>query len=560
MYARIFKSPELHRQFMLDGYVKIPFCEEDVLAQLRDLFWNNHSELPESGFHSSSYSSDFEYKKLISDTISETFASKYSEFFQDYRVLGGAFLYKMPGEKSALFMHQDWTIVDESQYIVVNVWVPLQDTNEQNGALRVIPGSHRVMHSLRGPTLPTPFHGSEDVMEEKFISVNVEAGEAIVLNQALVHQSGDNMTDEPRLAVTASVLSKDGPLCFHYYDGNQLERYKPNEDFLLQFDNFFENIRNRPTNMGAPELIDYEPTPWPREKVESAFGPEIDTKRAMLMDPHANKQLEDKGYVVLDGFDADQLNAIRSDMLGMFGERAGEFYAVARDPRLDLRIRMSGWCEAELFPKIRKHFLDARFLGGSYMSKGAAYINRMEMHQDWNIVDERRGRSFNLWIPLVDVNEDNGAIKLIPESHLWEEQYRGPNFQYPWTEVREELWDMAETLTMKAGQILVYDHALLHGSFGNQTDKERPVIVAGAMGIVAKQLFYNVEGDGVGVYECSPDFFLSSNPEMGPVGLNKMRMEPLVWRSYSQADLHRFAGLEPVADKQPFWRKWKIFT
>ncbi|MEZ5054293.1 MAG: phytanoyl-CoA dioxygenase family protein [Chitinophagales bacterium] len=37
------------------------------------------------------------------------------------------------------------------------IWIPLQDTNTENGAIRVIEGSHIVENNLRAPSLPVAF-------------------------------------------------------------------------------------------------------------------------------------------------------------------------------------------------------------------------------------------------------------------------------------------------------------------------------------------------------------------------------------------------------------------
>ena len=96
--------------------------------------------------------------------------------------IGGAFLFKMPSENSELMMHQDWTIVDEGKYYALNVWVPLTDINEKNGALMVLPGSHfRSIQTLRAPTLPFFFSGNENILKEHLVPLYVKAGEAVIV-------------------------------------------------------------------------------------------------------------------------------------------------------------------------------------------------------------------------------------------------------------------------------------------------------------------------------------------------------------------------------------------
>jgi len=51
-------------------------------------------------------------------------------------------------------VHQDMTLVDESKFSGINIWVPLVDLTEKNGVLQVLPGSHRIFPRYRGSTIP----------------------------------------------------------------------------------------------------------------------------------------------------------------------------------------------------------------------------------------------------------------------------------------------------------------------------------------------------------------------------------------------------------------------
>jgi ectoine hydroxylase-related dioxygenase (phytanoyl-CoA dioxygenase family) len=43
------------------------------------------------------------------------------------------------------------------------------------------------------------------------------------------------------------------------------------------------------------------------------------------------------------------------------------------------------------------------------MVKSKGENGSLHPHQDWNIVDEREFNSYNIWLPLVDVNAENGT-------------------------------------------------------------------------------------------------------------------------------------------------------
>jgi ectoine hydroxylase-related dioxygenase (phytanoyl-CoA dioxygenase family) len=247
----IFQNPEHQALFERQGYITLPFLSEEQIAELDHYFDDTHPQLPESGFVSDSYSGDFELKKKASDKIVSVFQPSYERYFQNYTPFGGSYLYKIPSEDSELVLHQDWTIVDEERYVALNVWVPLCDIHADNGPLMVLPGSHYPSFPvLRAPTLPFFFTGNEEVVMKNLVPVHVKAGEAVVLNQSLVHYSPPNRSSHIRKAITAGVKTKGAPMVFHYYDQKkgaaEVEAFAQEDDFLIRFDNFFEDIFKRP--------------------------------------------------------------------------------------------------------------------------------------------------------------------------------------------------------------------------------------------------------------------------------------------------------------------------
>ncbi len=258
MREAIFKDEAIQAQFEKDGFVKLALLDE---AEIEDLASMREHYFPERGsvFFSSSYLDDFELKMEISERIKKTIESKIEEHFINYRLIGAAYLIKGVGPHSEMPMHQDWTIVDERQFYAVNIWIPLTDTNEENGTLELMKGSHRWNNALRAPTLPMSFDGLQWKILPKLTVVEAKLGEVIILNQATIHYSKPNMTEEIRPAITASLISEKAKLKFHYWDKerNQIEEFSQNDDFLLRFENFMEAIHKRPLMGESVGYFDY---------------------------------------------------------------------------------------------------------------------------------------------------------------------------------------------------------------------------------------------------------------------------------------------------------------
>jgi ectoine hydroxylase-related dioxygenase (phytanoyl-CoA dioxygenase family) len=118
----------------------------------------------------------------------------------------------LPNEDKYLFdWHQDYPYVMDSFDAVV-FWIPLQDVDETNGCLSVLPGSHS--QGLRKLTLVDPDNknnnkqkmmkiaGVQDIVaaSEK-VKVPVKLGDVLVFSTLLLHASGPNVSDRARFTL-----------------------------------------------------------------------------------------------------------------------------------------------------------------------------------------------------------------------------------------------------------------------------------------------------------------------------------------------------------------------
>lgn len=101
----------------------------------------------------------------------------------------------MPIEDQSIFrQHQDY-IYNKGSQNAVTLWIPLQDTNIEEGALLVCPGSHKdgVYPSENG-VIPTTH-------EFDLEPCPIAYGQGLLFDQKLVHQSGFNRSDKIRISV-----------------------------------------------------------------------------------------------------------------------------------------------------------------------------------------------------------------------------------------------------------------------------------------------------------------------------------------------------------------------
>jgi ectoine hydroxylase-related dioxygenase (phytanoyl-CoA dioxygenase family) len=161
-----------------------------------------------------------------------------------------------------------------------------------------------------------------------------------------------------------------------------------------------------------------------------------------------------------------------------------------------------------------------------------------DLHQGINFIDETKGNvSITMWIPLQDVNLDNGNMQVVRGSHkFFKQDVRSQHYQTPYENIKPYIKDKyVENLPMKAGEAWIFNHRLLHCSPVNKTNKVRiatlNIMVPEESPVI---LYYkdseNVSGKKVEILEFTEDnYFLQNVQDMSktPGIINKGKTEEL---------------------------------
>lgn len=597
----IFQDPDLQGRLQEQGFLVMPFLSEEALAELRELYGELHAARPSEGFYSSTFSPDLDFKKRISDVAGRLFSKTVADLFKDVKGLGASFLNKQPGEEGKMPIHQDWTVcAEEEGHFTCTIWVPLQDVGPENGAIKVLPGSHRYTNALRGPTLPVVWREVMEVLEEKMETLEMKAGEAFIFDHALLHSSHLNTSQVERLAVTYGLTHVDTEIVYHWRaqeNAGNGQLTLPNID-LKAGEVAIERIhtgvglfmghpdvRSRPdfgthqgfwrqdlkpvTEAECRALMsgerDFLDRPAKRVAGSLILG-EAPEHRSILKDSALDERLREEGHVVFPLLDAEAVQSLRAFFFAHHAAQPERFYASAHVSDIDFRKSMSAKVQEVLGPLFEAMAKDAELLGGSFIAKPPGKQGLLPPHADWNIVDERQARSYNLWIPLVDVREENGAVFILRGSHKWFDSVRGPGIPNAFAEVGAEVWDFMEPLEMRAGEALLYDHRLVHGSPLNQTDELRLACVAGVIGADVEMRHHTLRQGLLASYRSHVGFFLEGDPEAGTGDLELLELQAYGFPMVSQSDLEARYGKKetvneiPEAAHLPGNGFWKTYT
>ncbi|MBS1612173.1 MAG: phytanoyl-CoA dioxygenase family protein [Bacteroidetes bacterium] len=251
MAVKVLKDDALDANLEKEGYVVIPFLNTEEVQYLNELYTQKITE-PQQGMYATAHSSNPEFKKMMSQGILDKFTRAIDEVFFESRPLGGSYITKYKGDKGVLFPHQDWNIVDEDHYRSFNIWVPLCDTNDANGAIAVLPHSHKLLKSYRGVNIPDPFYKINSHTWQHHTTLYMKAGEALIYDHRLLHASGINTTDTPRVAVVFGIIPQAADMRYYYMNNGVVEEYQNEVGFF-----FDKNILLGPQGLQKLQDINY---------------------------------------------------------------------------------------------------------------------------------------------------------------------------------------------------------------------------------------------------------------------------------------------------------------
>lgn len=568
---RVFKDPENQRLLEERGYVTVQFYTEDEIAELNKLYQDLHPE-EETGFYPSTFSKDKNYRQKADEEIRRIGNRTISDVLTDHKVVCGSFIVKYPGEDSEMCVHQDMTLVDETQFTGMNIWCPLVDLTETNGAIYALPKSHRIYPTYRGATVPNIYQDVTSEIIDYMTPLYLKAGEAVIFDQSIIHYSPPNVSDERRVVTNIYFTQKDAKFTTAYYNKEEnpdkVELFEQDESFMTDFDQFGENIYDRPKIGKSLGLFDYHFKRLSVEDLERTYGSTNDEARKVpeiFQDLELQRQFDKNGFVKVPFLDADQL----AEMDRLFDELHPElpeegFISGSYSSDFEYKKKASDHIKRVFDKSYKRIFKNYTAFGGSYLFKMPSENSDLVLHQDWTIVDEEKYVALNCWVPLCDTDKNNGTLMVLPGSHYPNYPvHRAPTLDFFFNGNDELVREKLVAMNAKAGEAVLLNQSLIHYSPPNLSGKIRKAITAGVKTKGAPMMFYYYDRAAakpeLDVYEMDEDFLIMFDdfgtdiflpPKHGkklktiPYGLPKPSKEQM------EVLLAKFAGVD-LTDEQP---------
>lgn len=239
--------------------------------------------------------------------------------------------------------------------------------------------------------------------------------------------------------------------------------------------------------------------------------------RMIFKDKKRQLELEENGFVVIPFLSLEELRELC--------QFYNKIHKHQDPPNFIENIHMTTWCSdadykrnvsvglSTVFKEASNRFFEnSRKLNHVFIVKKNSADSTFKVHQDWNVVDETKYQSVNVWVPLHDVEENSGALWVLRGSHKINRSIRGAGYLFPdYSKYTNELEKTAVSVKLKAGEAIVFFHSVIHGSPPNMAKRNRE---AACFTVIPKEaplrIYYQPEKDlPLEVHEPSDDFMFS---------------------------------------------------
>jgi len=227
-----------------------------------------------------------------------------------------------------------------------------------------------------------------------------------------------------------------------------------------------------------------------------------------IKDYDSKKSFLQNGFVVFNKITLPFLNALDSLCSNYIVEKEKTFQYSLMEHSYEENLILHQQLNELLRPLLDSIFEQYSTYSGSLLIKPANSGTEMDLHQDWTFTDEKKFTPCTVWIPLQDTSEHNGSLFFLPGSHRIFNNFR--SHHYETARISRHIFAKeVKSIMLNEGDFVVFNPACFHGSFPNETSKQRVAISITVLDQNAPFLHIKKESEkNARVFHLSSDCFL----------------------------------------------------
>lgn len=548
-----FSDAEFQEEFDRQGFAvkrlltpsEAEALEGTLLALLSDcgidIAGGNHRATP---LFSSMFSEDPVFKQRVDRIVRAALSDKAATLLPDYEILFGSLLIKS-AKGSAVQLHSDWTMQADLDRPTVTLWCALSDVTPERGPLAFVAGSHGLFRDIRMVDHAPSYSAGLSDLAAQIVSVPIRAGEAILFDTTILHCSSPNETDLPRLVIGVTLIPKErgGVLHFAQAGEDQSERVMlkmDDADYLTHLgedmavnmitgqklgtfpiqqepltrsqvmtvianaDQIKSGARTMADVLNSNQLLERAARPVDRAR----YAPP--PLRTVLRDAWMQAELEEIGHTSHQLISADEAAALLDEIKALRdfdhecapreGEDSGEYLITSHDDDQQFKRRIHELAMSRLKQPAEAMFHNYRVVSAWPFIKlpGTGVV---PFHRDWTLQADHEWPTINVWCPLMDVDHDNGVLQFVEGSYRLFDQVTFPSRPEAVLAGDDRMEPFKVIRPTKAGEAIVFDPSMYHGSAPNISGTTRIAIALTCIPEDRPSMIHDLSRDAPGMID-----------------------------------------------------------
>ncbi len=215
---------------------------------------------------------------------------------------------------------------------------------------------------------------------------------------------------------------------------------------------------------------------------------------SILKDDNLNKAFNKRGYVKFPLFNESEIRQIKNfytKIAKRHNIHDRTFHTTLNTDDNLLIEEINAYLLPFFERNLHKYMLDYKPTIAGFLVKNNGSNSAVNIHQDWNYVDESKYASYSFWVSLDTTNVFNGCMQFIPGSHKFYPSLRiSPDIEDYFHEYSNTAADYLLDAPTKAGECVLFNQGIIHASRRNHSHKDRVVCILGAYPPEAKLLHH----------------------------------------------------------------------
>jgi ectoine hydroxylase-related dioxygenase (phytanoyl-CoA dioxygenase family) len=489
----MFKDISYKENFERLGFYKLPLLSEDAISQLKKLYSaeyeNNINNVDMTVTHNTG-KRDVAY--AVHKKIESIVEGELNNNFQNFKIFASHFSVKNSHSNTSFQLHQDWCIVDEQKYKNYQIWIPLDFSYPENGGMCFIPESHLFFNNVRSGSMGITHIPIEEELYPYVSYLRLMQGEGVVFYNNTLHGSFINSTPYKRIAVIVNIVEAHAStLYYHLNTDNTIDTYKLNTELLFKHlpelekgaipltekiesgieNNFFDN-----------KLINKNLLIEKIHQQNTAKNRALDYEHKLyhiLKDSKLEAEINHLGFSVIPLLNERKVDEIQQFFNEIFGTDRSQYpssYSSVSSANAAQRKQILAFLKQKINDELAVHFNDFRIGISLLYSRKPDNNFFLDWHSDPSIIlNEALEPCYGIWCPLVDIDESSGGFLVVPGSHRLSNKINGSFQTWGWgfEKERRVLDNFGVGFRLRAGEALIFDTRMPHGSKPNFSDKHR---------------------------------------------------------------------------------------